>query len=103
MWVEASVLLSLFVGQYLVPLPLGRGELLPRFSGALGEGFHRVVCRVVVVLGFLRTLCMLARILTPKDDEGVTGTRNPARILISITLCTTTGRGCDGGVGGSCR
>lgn len=97
------MLFSLFIGQYLVPILLRRGKLPPRFGGALGEGFHGGVCRIVVALTFLRTLRMLARVLTPKDDEGVTRTRNPARIPIPITLRSAIGRGCDGRVGGPCR
>lgn len=42
---------------------------------------------------------MLARVLAPKDDEGVTGTRDPARIAIPVTLRSAVGRGGDGGAG----
>ena len=52
----------------------------------------------MVILRFLGTLRMLARVLAPKDDEGVAGTRNPARIAIPVTLCSPVGRGCDGSV-----
>lgn len=89
MWVEASVLLSLSISQPFVPISLRGGELLPGVSGALGERFNGGVCGIVIVLRLLRTLRMLAGILTPKDDEGVTGTRYPARIAIPVTLCST--------------
>jgi hypothetical protein len=74
--------------------------LLPRLSSTLGERFHGGVVRimVVVILRFLRTLRVLARVLAPKYDEGVTGTRNPARIAIPVSLCSPVGRGCDSGV-----
>lgn len=91
MRVEASVLLSLFISQFLVPILFGGRELLPRLSSTLGERLHGGTVRIVVVLRLLRALRMLARVLAPKYDEGVTGARNPARVAAPVTLCSTVG------------